>query len=109
MSEKSVSLARDFSRFPGPRFIKQGPHSGELFRRKLLDWLKRYDRIVVDLDGTTGIGSSFIDEAFGGLIFAEGMSREDVRKRVRVRSRLDESYLIEFEDSVRRAKAKQVA
>ena len=69
--KKVISLAQDFSRHPGPRFVNQGPHSGERFRRVLVKALSEYERIVVDLDGTTGIGSSFLDEAFGGLIFAE--------------------------------------
>lgn len=103
MSEVRISLARDFSRHPGPRFIEQGPHSGEAFRKLLLKKLAGSDTALVDLDGTSGIGSSFIDEAFGGLVKREGWSVADVRRRIRVKSELDESYLLEFEDSLRNA------
>ncbi|WP_166295356.1 STAS-like domain-containing protein [Bradyrhizobium sp. 2S1] len=104
MSERTISLARDFSRHIGPRFISQGPFSGEKFRKQILQELKKHDTIVVDLDGTTGIGSSFLDEAFGGLVFAEGMSKVDVQRRVKVKSNLDESYLLTVKEAIELAK-----
>lgn len=105
MSEYILSLAREFTRHPGPRKISQGPNSGEKFRKLLVKRLREHDRVVVDLDGTSGIGSSFLDEAFGGLIFAEGFSRKDVESRVRVKSDLDSSYVLTVQDSIKRAKA----
>jgi|SRR6185437_3975012 len=98
-----ISLPRDFSRFPGYRYVSQGPNSGEKFRKQLVRALKSHDLIVVDLDGTTGIGSSFLDEAFGGLVFAEGFSPAELRRRIEVRSSLDESYLITVNEAIRRA------
>lgn len=99
-----ISLAKDFSRHPGPRLRTQGRHSGQQFREDvLLKKLSQHEHVVVDLDGTSGIGSSFIDEAFGGLIFASGMDSDVVKRRVSVVSRLDETYLLQFDDSVTRA------
>lgn len=47
------SIARQFSPHPGPRYRKQGRHSGEEFRQDvLLRLLPKCDRLVVDLDGT---------------------------------------------------------
>jgi STAS-like domain of unknown function (DUF4325) len=103
MTSKCISLARDFTRDPGPRRSNQGPFSGEAFRKVLLRALKEADYVTVDLDGTNGIGSSFIDEAFGGLISREGIPVSEVRRRVTVKSLDDESYLIDFEDSIQRA------
>ncbi|MCA1510249.1 STAS-like domain-containing protein [Bradyrhizobium sp. NBAIM01] len=100
MSERRISLAKDFSRHVGPRYIKQGPFSGEKFRKVLVDALAKNDVVVIDLDGTTGIGSSFLDEAFGGLVFAEGMAKADVQQRVRVKSDLDESYLMIVREAI---------
>ncbi len=100
MSEKRISLAQNFSRHIGPRYVAQGPFSGEKFRKVLLAELAKSDVLVVDLDGTTGIGSSFLDEAFGGLVFAEGMSKADVRRRVKVKSDLDESYLLTVKEAI---------
>lgn len=103
MPDKVISLARDFTRHPGPRFVRQGPFSGEAFRKVLVRALNEADHVTVDLSGTSGIGSSFIDEAFGGLISNEGFAQDDVRRRVSVKSDSDESYLIDFEESIRRA------
>lgn len=67
----------DFSQFPGPRYIKLGPDSGELFRKKkLLPALLENDEVSVNLDGVAGYGSSFLEEAFGGLV-REGV---DIKK-----------------------------
>ncbi|MHC1949621.1 STAS-like domain-containing protein [Bradyrhizobium sp. UFLA06-06] len=109
MSERKISLAQDFSRHIGPRFIKQGPFSGEKFRKVLVAELKKNDVVTVDLDGTTGIGSSFLDEAFGGLVFAEGMTKADVRRRVRVKSDLDESYLATVNEAIELAQSPKTA
>lgn len=100
MSEHLISLARNFSRNPGPRLKDQGPDSGETFRKLLIRALAQYDKIVVDLDGTSGIGSSFLDEAFGGLVRSEGMSKKEVLRRVRVISKLDSSYLSTVSEAI---------
>lgn len=101
---KLISVARDFSPDPGPRTIKQGRFSGEKFRALLVKALKENDVVIVDLDGTTGFGSSFLNEAFGGLIRYEGFSRIDLKKRLKVRSAQDESYLVIVEDSLNEAR-----
>jgi hypothetical protein len=92
MSEDRViiNIAKQFSLTPGPRFIKQGSFSGEAFRRKLLVPALSSGAIVcVILDGTAGIGSSFIDEAFGGLVRSEGFDRSDVLGRITIESAED--------------------
>lgn len=71
---KIVKVA-EFSRFPGPRFKKLGPHSGEEFRDDvLLVALASNDEVQVDLDDVFGYGSSFLEEAFGGLV-RKGVSK----------------------------------
>lgn len=66
---------KDFTEFPGPRYISLGPNSGEEFRLKyLIPAINEYgSSIAVDLDGTMGYGSSFLEESFGGLV-REGVS-----------------------------------
>ena len=60
---------RDFTLFPGPRYIKLGEYSGEWFREKVLIPLIKSDTcIILDLDGVAGYGSSFLEEAFGGAV-----------------------------------------
>lgn len=97
---KYVSVAKDFSPHPGPRRASQGPHSGEKFRKQLVRTLKQHDYVVVDLDGTTGYGSSFLDEVFGGLITHEGMTRDEVLRRVSIKSDQDESYKLEALEAI---------
>lgn len=104
MSEVVFSIARDFSRFPGPRFARQGPHSGETLRRELKRQLSGLTgELVVDLDGTTGYGSSFLDEAFGGLVRSEHFPRDQLLAKLQFRSRLDPSYVDEILDSINKA------
>lgn len=104
MSELLFSIARDFSPNPGPRFIRQGAHSGEALRRRLLHFLDANEGVVVvDLDGTKGFGSSFLDEAFGGLVRSENKNKDELLKRLRFRSIVDPSYVDEILDSIERA------
>ena len=100
MPEIAIRLASDFTRHPGPRYKRQGPYSGELFRASLLSALARSDVVLVDLDGTTGIGSSFIGEAFGGLVSKEGFTKAEIRRRLRIKSDEDSTYGLEVWDAV---------
>jgi len=61
----------DFTKYPGPRFKKLGPNSGEEFREDyLVEALKKDSEVSVNLDGVIGYGSSFLEEIFGGIIRA---------------------------------------
>lgn len=53
---------------PGPRFKKLGPASGEEFREWVIKELEKSSDLTINLDGTEGYGSSFLEECFGGLI-----------------------------------------
>jgi hypothetical protein len=68
-----LKVANDFSRTPGPRHIHEGKFSGEQFRKdvllpKLREAIEKKQPLTVDLDGTAGFGTSFLEESFGGLI-----------------------------------------
>lgn len=64
-----INIANDFTRHPGGRFYSDGPHSGEEFREAVLRPLLNKDQqCTIIFDGARGYGSSFLDEAFGGLI-----------------------------------------
>ncbi|MEO2266493.1 STAS-like domain-containing protein [Pseudoalteromonas sp. YIC-656] len=73
-----IIKVKDFSRFPGPRYIKLGKYSGEEFRDNvLIPAILEHNLVKVDLDGTVGYGSSFLDEAFAGLL-RKGISQDIV-------------------------------
>lgn len=68
-----IKIAEEYTDTPGARYYKQGPFPGEEFRDKYLypkylECVKNHEKLIVDLDGGYGYGSSFLEEAFGGLI-----------------------------------------
>jgi len=88
---------RDFSRFPGPRYIKLGKFSGEAFREeKLVPAIERSNGLVqVDLDGVAGYGSSFLDEAFAGLLRRGDINQAVVIQLVENIKSNDDPFIIE--------------
>lgn len=63
----------DYASSPGGRFMSDGDFSGEWFREQilvpaLLAAKDKSEKLEVELDGTSGYGSSFLEEAFGGLV-----------------------------------------
>lgn len=70
MNKNVINIERDYSRYPAGRYETDGPYSGEKFREKLLiPALERgKEKVRIDLDGARGYGSSFLEEAFGGLV-----------------------------------------
>ena len=68
---RNISIAKDFSKFPAGRFREDGKSSGEEFREDILTPILSdpdIDRVMVSFDGVAGFGSSFLEEAFGGLV-----------------------------------------
>ena len=77
----------DFAEAPGPRFISQGKFSGEEFyvtvlNGKMAQCLQENKQLVVQLDGTAGYPSSFLDQAFGELVY--DFTLEVVQERVEI-------------------------
>ncbi len=74
---EKINIAIDYSPSTGGRTEDEGPFSGEVFRETVL--LPKYvlclendDVLEVDFDGCYGIGTSFLEEAFGGLVREHG-------------------------------------
>lgn len=79
-----ISIASDFSRFPGGRYVTDGPHSGEKFRDNvLIPAFSKNEKVSVNLDGTRGYGSSFLEEAFGGLV-RKGINVADINNKLEI-------------------------
>ncbi len=81
-----VLSVANYTENPGPRYIRQGDSSGEDFYLSILnkafvECIQKDLMLLVDLDGTSGYPSSFLDEAFGELVY--DFSLEEVKKRVR--------------------------
>jgi len=73
---KNIKISTDFSRFPGGRFLSDGKFSGERFRDDFLAPALKGGSVVLDMDGPLGYGSSFLEEAFGGLVRECGFDKQ---------------------------------
>jgi hypothetical protein len=85
-----LSVAQDFSRTPGPRREVQGKFSGEVFRDTVLlpkfrEAVKHHQKLIVDLDYTAGYASSFLEEAFGGLV-RRGVPPREILEHLEIKS-----------------------
>jgi hypothetical protein len=74
----NISIARDFAIVPGPRYESYGDDSGEKFLNIFL--IPKFEearatgrKLYVDLDGTEGYSSAFLDGSFGELARAKGI------------------------------------
>jgi len=66
---KTIKIATEFSETPLGRYQTDGDFNGTKFREDLLcPALTTNDKVIVDIDDVEGYGSSFLDEAFGGLV-----------------------------------------
>ena len=88
---KTIDVASEFSRYPDGRVDADGPFNGAAFRSKLLvpaiaASLISREKVVVRFDGTRGVSSSFLDEAFGGLSRTEGFGSADLAELLQLES-----------------------
>jgi hypothetical protein len=60
--------------------------------------------MIINLDGTRGYGSSFLDEAFGGLVRSEHFPKSEILSRLQFVSKLDPTYIDEIMESINKAK-----
>ena len=89
----------DFSKTPGSRYRDEGKkaHSGQEFREDILEpnfniAIENNRKLFVDLDGTIGYGTSWLEEVFGGLARAYG--KQKVLNLLEFKSE-EEDYLID--------------
>jgi len=74
-----INIAEDFSETPGARYRSDGDFSGQEFFEDILEAkylkLENNDKLLINLDGTDGYATSFLDEAFGGLARKYGKTK----------------------------------
>lgn len=78
--QKQLILISEYSKSPGPRYCYQGDDSGEDFYHSQLNEKFKISidlecKLIVNLDGPDGYASSFLDEAFGNLVYDFGLER----------------------------------
>ena len=96
MTTHKIDVANEFSRKPFGRLRSDGDFSAEVFREDwLLPALQEYDKVIVDLSGSNLYGSSFLEEAFGGL--TETVSQDELRSKLVIKHDLLPSIVEEAE------------
>lgn len=66
---KTINIGKDYSKYPAGRYYDDGDFNGQKFREQVLvPSLVENDSITIQLDDTRGYDSSFLEEAFGGLV-----------------------------------------
>ena len=84
--EIMISIA-DFSKYPSGRDTQDGSFNGKTYREEILkpalnQAIQKKRTILVSLKGVMSFGSSFLEEAFGGLVREEGFTKEQLRTRL---------------------------
>jgi hypothetical protein len=97
-----IIIARDFTRIPGPRYKDEGDFSGQFFREAILapqiaKAISEGGKLRVVLDGTEGYGTSFLEEAFGGLIREDKMNYQEICDALELVSTESEDLVREIE------------
>lgn len=96
MTIKIINLAKDFHRAPAGRFNDDGDYSGQRFRERfLVPFLNddKIDRVEIELDDLEGVGSSFWEEAFGGIIRESKISYESIQKKMILKCQDDDTLI----------------
>jgi len=82
------NFVKQFTKYPGPRFIRLGKHSGEEFRENVLRPIfKSEDIIDIDATGVLSFSPSFLDEAFSPL--AEEYGLDTFKEKIKFHSQDD--------------------
>lgn len=90
----TINIKKDFSDMPGGRYEKEGPYSGEEFRKKIL--LPKYNEaeqtnqeLQINFDDCYGFATSFLEEAFGGMVREH--NKKGILSRIKIISNDDET------------------
>jgi hypothetical protein len=83
----TVNIGKKFSRFPSGRTPDDSAYSGLSFREKhLTPYLKDKKFVQIEFDDAISYGSSFLEEAFGGLVREAGFAKAFLRQHLKLKS-----------------------
>lgn len=108
-----ISIAKNFSTIPGARFPEEGDFSGQDFRTNVLcpalkEAISMGEVLTVVLDGTAGLGTSFLEESFGGLIRNDKFTLSTLQKHLEFVSDEDPDYIAEIKQYMSEANAQSI-
>lgn len=101
-----LKIAEEYTKYPAGRFQTDGPYSGEQFREDyLIPKLKKHKKVVVYIDGVKGYGSSFLEEAFGGIVRKKYFTKEELTRQleIKLKDKSFKSYETEIWDFINNA------
>ena len=86
---KVLNIARDFSFEPAGRYLTDGDASGEAFRENYLkpkiELLKEGEKLIIILDdGIQAYSSSFLREAFAGMVKYGYISKDSLLDKLSI-------------------------
>lgn len=98
-----IQIATCFSAFPAGRVAEDGPFNGALFQAEhlkapILAANASGTKVIVSLNGLMSCGSSFLDEAFAGLVRDGHITRKDLLNVLEVV--YSEPHLKRFHDAI---------
>ena len=84
---KTLYIGNSFSDDPAGRYYTDGDGSGEEFREEVLKPLfYKADKVVINIDqNVEGYGSSFLVEAFAGLIKHGYFTKANILKKIEIK------------------------
>jgi len=111
MKKYTINIAKEYSRTPGPRYEVEGQFSGEVFRKTIFapiikKAIEEGCKVEINLDGTAGYGTSFIEEIFGGLIREDKLKYADIKRQLIVISTEEEYLKEDVEENLKEANEK---
>lgn len=90
MSDIIFNVVNEFSRTPSARVATEGKYPGTDLREKITPIIKQAieqnKSFLIDLDGASGYGTSFLEEVFGGLIREEHFKYNDLKACLSIKS-----------------------
>ena len=103
-----IKVATDFYRRPAGRFKSDGRYSGETFREDFLlpklQQLADNDKLIVDFTDVSMSGSSFLEEAFGGLVRKGYFTVEQLEEKLEIRAESRKVILEKIREYIESAK-----
>ncbi len=97
-------IAKEFTTTPSARKVSEGRYSGfelrEILSPLIREAISNGLHFTVNLDGTAGYGTSFLEEVFGGLVRNENISKKDLRDYLIIKSDEDPDLIDEIWDDI---------
>lgn len=83
MTLTTFKVASDFHKFPSGRTFDDSPWCGQALREVLVGLLAAHDSVLVELDGTLGYSSSFLQKAFSTLLEETGLTKPGLQQKLK--------------------------